>query len=492
LNGSPVGYVPVEVKQITQFEFLFYGYDCTLVEPDEMASLVWFVRFAGDVGPQTRRTVGAELGRSTRAYKLLWADDGPWLTVQLPSIDVDTDQETAKDVQSGLIELHRAVPLAEVICGSMDQLQGCDWDLWSLTQGLPTPFLGTHEEGYDPNPRHGLYEFGDAYVQACTEVGLWPARPDVDVDAGYNLAATAHRLERLTPEIDRATASGALVRLPYRDHRRSGVQIHGQGLPGQEVRRQVAGHHRLSTGVDMVDRTERMVESDHGFAPLTWTLDRRRVEFIWHETAEVFGNSMWIDSICGGKGIPDEWQRELARRKGGSFFSVLVEAIGDLSPDDDPSLVFLALQETCLRYGVTLLVEPHPRHGDVIARAEGLRAGSRSRPERGPVTWAVEEERVVTLWNEIGAFGPGHAVVVLLDEEERDELTLRGGIEVGIALEDAVRHVDEDADPSLTFLALHDYFRDPGKGGVTLEFAPHPEHGDVLARARRTDAGETS
>ena len=44
--------------------------------------------------------------------------------------------------------------------------------------------------------------------------------------------------------------------------------------------------------------------------------------------------------------------------------------------------------------------------------------------------------------------------------------------------------------PALTFLALHDYFRDPYNGAVIFEFAPHPEHGDVLERARRILAGE--
>jgi hypothetical protein len=38
-------------------------------------------------------------------------------------------------------------------------------------------------------------------------------------------------------------------------------------------------------------------------------------------------------------------------------------------------------------------------------------------------------------------------------------------------------------------LALRDYFIDPHRGGVTLDYATHPVHGDVLERAGRTLAG---
>ena len=241
----------------------------------------------------------------------------------------------------------------------------------------------------------------------------------------------------------------------------------------------------------MAGRTERIIESDHGFAPLTWVLDRDRVEFIWHETAEVFGNKLWIESMLyNDSGFTEEWREELARRKGESFFDVLVEACAGLGSQADPSLVLLALKETFGRYGVTLDLEPHPWRGDVIARALELRAADRSRPEYPPVTWTIGVDRVVSLWTEIEDDGPEDAVEDLLYEREADELTLRGEIEVRIALESAVEHLDEDADPSLTFLALHDYFRDPYHGDVIFEFAPHPEHGDVLERARRIRAGE--
>jgi hypothetical protein len=236
----------------------------------------------------------------------------------------------------------------------------------------------------------------------------------------------------------------------------------------------------------MAQRTDRNIESDHGFAPRTWVLDRDRVQYIWHETAEVFGNKLWVESMLGNdSGFTPEWRQEMARRKGGDFFDVLVEACSGLGNDDDPSLVFLALQETFGRYSVTLELEPHPWHGDVIARALRLREAGHTRPDYPPVTWRLDEDRVVSLWDDIENEGPESAVEFMLDDQEADELTLRGEIEVGIALESAVEHLDEEADPSLTFLALHAYFRDPYNGNVTFEFAPHPEHGDVLQRARR-------
>jgi hypothetical protein len=243
----------------------------------------------------------------------------------------------------------------------------------------------------------------------------------------------------------------------------------------------------------MVDRTERIIESDHGFAPVTWTLDSERVEFIWNETEEVFGNSMWFDSICTDEGIPEEWQDEIAQRAEADFFDVVGAAVGDLDPADaDPSLVFLGLREMFGQYGVTLDVEPHPWHGDVIARAQERRAGGPPQRDYAPVTWTVNEERVVRLWEDIKNFGPGDAAAgMFLYPSQEDELRLRGREAANSALRRAVGDVDRWADPSLTYLALHEYFRQPYHGEVTFEFAPHPEYGDVLERARRILADGT-
>jgi hypothetical protein len=233
-----------------------------------------------------------------------------------------------------------------------------------------------------------------------------------------------------------------------------------------------------------MDRTERIIESDHGFAPVTWTLDSDRVEFIWGETEAVFGNTMWFDSIFDA-GIPVEWHDEFALRADTDLYDAVSEAVGDLDPDHaDPSLVFLGLKEMFGRYGVTLEIEPHPEYGDVIALAQECLPG-RPLPDYPPATWTIHEERVVALWDDIENLKTPYVVGMFLSDDQQYELWLRGGTKVPIAVMLAVQHLDKNADPSLAFLAVHEYFSQPYKGDVTFEFAPHPVHGDVLERARR-------
>jgi hypothetical protein len=234
----------------------------------------------------------------------------------------------------------------------------------------------------------------------------------------------------------------------------------------------------------MANRTDRTIESDHSFAPVTWTLDQDRVKFIWRETIAVFGDGTWMQSVRGDKGIPHEWQDEIARRGGSEFSDVIFEAVGRLTRDHDPGLVLLALRDTFGRYNVILDIEPHPWHGDVIARALDLRAAGRTRPEYAPVTWWFDEDRVVRMWDHVRWSSPDD-IMCELSEQELDELALRRGLGIGVLMSVATDHLKTSVDPSVAFLAVHDYFHGPDNGDVAFEFAPHPEHGDVLPRARQ-------
>jgi hypothetical protein len=60
VNGCPLTCVPAEVE----YDFLFHGHRCELIDAQGTLSLLWFVRFAGVVPPETRRAVGATLGSS--------------------------------------------------------------------------------------------------------------------------------------------------------------------------------------------------------------------------------------------------------------------------------------------------------------------------------------------------------------------------------------------------------------------------------------------
>jgi len=231
------------------------------------------------------------------------------------------------------------------------------------------------------------------------------------------------------------------------------------------------------------------------FEPLTWAMDAEQVVFIWTETRDVFGNKLWFESMLYGPGLPEEWQDELAERSGEDVVDVLVEAVGDLR-DPDPSLAFLGLHDTFARYGVTLQIPPHPHHGDLLVRARGLVDADASRPTYTPQSWPLGAECVASLWQQIESLR-GHtrrevasrqvaeALAACMGDERADELSLRCRKALSVAVYIAVNHLPSDADPSLVLEAVRDFFRDPFHGDVTLEFAPHPEHGDVLARARQ-------
>jgi hypothetical protein len=229
--------------------------------------------------------------------------------------------------------------------------------------------------------------------------------------------------------------------------------------------------------------------------PLTWTMDAEQLEFIWTETREVFGNKLWFESMLDGPGLPEEWQDELAERSGQDIFDVLVEAVGDLR-DPDPSLVFLGLHDAFARYGVTLEIPPHRHHGDVLVRARELVDSGASRPTYVQQLWPLDAACTASLWlqietarvdtrREMVSRQIADALAACLGDERADELSLRCQKQLSVAVYIAVNRLAADADPSLFFAAMRDFFRDPRHGDVTLEFAPHPEHGDVLARARQ-------
>jgi len=224
--------------------------------------------------------------------------------------------------------------------------------------------------------------------------------------------------------------------------------------------------------------------------PLTWTLTTEQVEFIWKETREVFGNKLWFESMMYAReGIPAEWQDELERRSGQDIVDTLTEAVGDLR-DPDPSLVFLGLRDTFARYGITLDVAPHPIHGDVLERARGLTATGRSRPPYGPVVWRLDAACLASLRSaietsrrdtrrEIQAGTVADALADCLGDARADELSLRCGEELRIAVYIAANKVPPDADADTVLLAMRDWFADRHHGQVTLEFATGAANSDV-------------
>ena len=225
--------------------------------------------------------------------------------------------------------------------------------------------------------------------------------------------------------------------------------------------------------------------------PLRWTMRTYQVEFIWNKTRENFENKLWFEAMMYARGgLPAEWQEELLRRSGHEHIvDVLMEAVEDLR-DPDPSLVYLALHDAFDRYGITLEVMPHPIHGDVLARARDLVEAGVSHPENAAVTWPLGADCVAELWRLIDlsrrddrqiadALGEG------LGARRADELSLRCGEELRLAVHLATNDLGAGTDPSVVLWALREWFASPDHGQVTLEFAAHPEHGDVLARAGR-------
>jgi hypothetical protein len=213
--------------------------------------------------------------------------------------------------------------------------------------------------------------------------------------------------------------------------------------------------------------------------PLTWTMTRDQVEWIWKETREVFGNKLWFESMMyADDGIPEEWQEELARRSGQDIVDTLTEAVGDLR-DPDPSLVFRGLHDTFARYGITLNIRSHPVHGDVLERARELVDSGVSRPAYGPVTWNLDAECVASLRDAIEVSDRDSAEVAdaladCLGARRADELSLRCGEELRIAVYIAMNKAPADADTGDVLLAMRDWFASPYHGQVTLEYAPHP------------------
>jgi hypothetical protein len=217
---------------------------------------------------------------------------------------------------------------------------------------------------------------------------------------------------------------------------------------------------------------------------LNWVMDPELVEFLWTETREVFGTKLWFESVLDWEGIPERWQDELVRRSGQSIVDVLIEAVGDLR-EPDPSLVFLGLHETCARYQIILEIPPHPQRGDLLQRARALRDAGLTRPAYARQTWALESESVVALGRaieaarkdtrpEIRARRIADVLADCLGDERADELSLRCGEELSIAVYIAIKPLSADAEMSLILSAIRDFFRDPHHGDIVLEFAPRP------------------
>jgi hypothetical protein len=104
-----------------------------------------------------------------------------------------------------------------------------------------------------------------------------------------------------------------------------------------------------------------------------------------------------------------------------------------------------------------------------------------------PVTWTFGTDQVERIWAETRqVFGNKLWKESMLDAVFpggwQDELVRRSGQSLHDVFTDAVGHLPEGCDPSLVFLGFRRAF---ARYGITAEFAAHPLHGDVLARAER-------
>ena len=104
------------------------------------------------------------------------------------------------------------------------------------------------------------------------------------------------------------------------------------------------------------------------------------------------------------------------------------------------------------------------------------------------MTWPLDAGCVAELWRlfDLTRRDDGRIAGALADclgPARADELSLRCGEELRIAVYIATNDLGPDVDPGVALTALRDWFASPYHGQVTLEYAPHPDHGDVLARA---------
>jgi hypothetical protein len=206
------------------------------------------------------------------------------------------------------------------------------------------------------------------------------------------------------------------------------------------------------------DRTERAIDTDPEFHPVTWTFTAKQVDMIWTETRQVFGNKLWNESMLYGV-FYDTWQQEVARRSGLSFHDVLIDAVDHLDEGCDPSLVFLGFQREFAKYGITTEFAAHQIHGDVLARARGL--GSATTAPAGPQTWTLSVTDHDELLDEISgaALDPeliSESLDMFLSGQQVDELERRYGGELEQLVYGVVTRLDPGADPEAVVSALRD------------------------------------
>jgi hypothetical protein len=215
-----------------------------------------------------------------------------------------------------------------------------------------------------------------------------------------------------------------------------------------------------------------------------WPVDHAAVCTIWRSTREVFGNKLWhgdVDEVLD----TDEYARYVAvveERSGQSLFDCVMDAVAGLYPAD-PSEVFAALHTAFAGYGVELRFAPHHRHGDLLARAAAVKAGTP--PPAAPRQHRLDETTVDGIWTAAEDYGyEDFRPDEWYDEDLLDDLQAVSEDEPLLITSRLVDGFTEDTDPSLFFRALHRYGR---ANGIDIRFAPHPEHGDVLARADAID-----
>jgi len=110
-----------------------------------------------------------------------------------------------------------------------------------------------------------------------------------------------------------------------------------------------------------------------------------------------------------------------------------------------------------------------------------------------PLTWTLDEDGVDRVWSETRQVLHNKlwydSMYGVIPHGWQAELERRSGRSFGDVLRavQAVDGLDRDhPDPSLVFLGLH---REFARYGVTLRFAPHRLHGDVLNRAQQIEVG---
>ena len=229
-------------------------------------------------------------------------------------------------------------------------------------------------------------------------------------------------------------------------------------------------------------------------AGVVWRFDAEVVEKIWRETGEVFGNSLWLDSMY--ELIPSDWQRQAGELTGLRLDDLLSRAVHQLDMDGDladPSLFFLAFARTLADLGITAEFAPHPTYGSVLERAKAVEATG-SAPAFAPEVWDFDQEMVEEVWLAIeDSLEDPDWIIERFEEmllpEWRDEATLRARCAANLILFELVETLNDLEDPSVALVRVAEAFL---PYGITIKYGPHPEHGDIDARAQAVLAGRAA